>query len=192
MRSGFEVPGGGKVCKYWSTDLWNSKPPIGQITSRTLRTINYCYSYLIYCTTKTGNPPTIDFNIYEHPSMFRSYSKLTLFDIHYSPPSYTVVQVNLYQPNAFSRFFFVLFYRISSTGLSCCPPVLLFFPPFHISNHETNPEITPSPQFPFSSIFIYSSLPCSNQLTTKRNTTTLDCLPNLLHSRNLLTSRNLL
>jgi hypothetical protein len=59
MRSGFEVPGGGKVCKYWSTDLWTSKPPIGQITSRTLRTINYCYSYLIYCTTKTGNPPSL-------------------------------------------------------------------------------------------------------------------------------------
>jgi hypothetical protein len=36
MRSGFEVPGGGKVCKYWPTDLWDSKPPIGQITRRTL------------------------------------------------------------------------------------------------------------------------------------------------------------
>jgi hypothetical protein len=56
MRAGFEVPGACKVCKYWSTYLWNSKPPIGQITSRTLRNINYCYSYLIYCTTKTGNP----------------------------------------------------------------------------------------------------------------------------------------
>ena len=174
MRSGFEVPGGGKVCKYWSTDLWNSKPPIGQITSRTLRTINYCYSYLIYCTTKTGNPPTIDFNIYEHPSMFRSYSKLTLFDIHYSPPSYTVVQVNLYQPNAFSCFYIFLSSRISSTGLSCCPPELLFRPHFHISNHQTRTEITSSPQFSFSFYIIYSSLPCSNQPTALRTTTNLD------------------
>ena len=46
------------------------------------------------------------FIIYEHPSMFRSYSKLTLFDIHYSPPSYTVVQVNLYQPSlVFTSFY---------------------------------------------------------------------------------------
>jgi hypothetical protein len=59
MRSSYEVPGGCKVCKYWSTDLWTLKPPIGQITSRTLRNINYCYSYLIYCTTKTGNPPSL-------------------------------------------------------------------------------------------------------------------------------------
>jgi hypothetical protein len=130
--------------------------------------------------------------------MFRSYSKLTLLDIHYSPPSYTVVQVNLNQPNALSCFYTFLSSRISSTGtgLSCCPPVcttvLLFRPHFHISNHQTRTEITSSPQFSFSFYIIYSSSPCSNQPTARRKTTTLDCLPTLLHLRNLLTSRNLL
>jgi hypothetical protein len=124
--------------------------------------------------------------------MFRSYSKLTLLDIHYSPPSYTVVQVNLYQPNAFSCFYIFLSSRIRSTGLSCGPPVLLFRPHFHISKHQTRTKITSSTQFSFSFHIIYSSLPCSNQPTARRKTTTLDYLPNLLHLRNLLTSRNLL
>jgi hypothetical protein len=125
--------------------------------------------------------------------MFRSYSKLTLLDIHYSPPSYTVVHVNLYQPNTFSCFYIFLSSRIRSTGLLCGPPVLLFRLHFHISKHQTSSEITSSPQFSFSFYIIYSSLlPCSNQPTARRKTTTLDCLPNLLHLRNLLTSRNLL